>query len=153
MAATLLWYSGQKVWYAIHQRFWPDPEYRVVPKDSVLEWWTLHVPNFLPMLMTIELGLALWLISGKLKRTALAAGILLFASFIAMLSYEIVQDDPRPCGCSPADRAENAREVKKQLAGQIAIDTALLAAGATGLFLLRKKTRHTHLRGGSAFNP
>lgn len=149
IAAVLVWHAGQKLWIVISRA--DLKENPIVPEHSVLEYWTQQIPNFLPLLLTVECGIAIWLISGKLKRSALIATILIFAAFTAVLSYEIIQEDPRPCGCSKEERLANAQEVKKQLAWQIALDTGVIAAATWGIFLSRKPLRRRiHLRGGSA---
>ncbi len=152
IACVLLWHTGMKIWGTVSQKLWPNPEepYHVVPKNSVLEHWVQVVPNFLPILITTELLLAIWLLSGKLKRTALLVALILFAAFTSVLCYEITKDDPRPCGCSKEERIENAQQVKKQLAMQITLDAAVIAAAGYGIFLLSRKSRKRILRGGSA---
>lgn len=148
IALVICWHAGQKLWLAITHSVSTD--HPIVPEHSVLEAWVQKIPNFLPILLTLEMGLVLWLISGLFKRSALAVVIVMMAAFTSILTYEIVQEDPRPCGCSKQERLENAREVKKQLAMQIALDVSLMGLAGWGIALLNKKKRRTNLRGGSA---
>jgi uncharacterized membrane protein YphA (DoxX/SURF4 family) len=102
---------------------------------TLFDAWVDQFPILRWLFPTVEVGLALWLLSGLLPRWSAIVAICTFASFSGLLASEIAKSHPKPCGCMGAAAAlYEPTAIRRELALGLGRN-ALLMAGAAYLFL------------------